>query len=930
MGAINKTEGNGLNGNIWDAFFDATDIAIVFVDKQYNITQANEAFTRLTGFETKDWKEKHFIDLVGEADKAQVIKVFDQLKPAEKQIVECLLQRKDGSSTILAFTLIRFPEAAELPLGFAVQINPCTVARPIVDLENTISKFSTLIDNSRDVLYSLYYKDFKFEYLSPSVVDLTGFTRDELMNMTPRQMLQIIHSDYRRMYLRYWNSIKLHTNRPNYTVEYKVRPKLGISRWLSDNHKVILDDNGEILKLVGNIRDITDFKLVEEALNRSRDRLFKAIEATNDGMWDWKISAGKIYFDARFYTMLGYEPLEFPAAIDEWVKRIHPDDIESVKSLLNTHLEGKSEQWMIEYRFQAKNGSWIWILNKGKVFERGDNGEPLRMVGTHSDISLRKKAEEELQKRNTELETIYEQLQFSEEKFRQLAENTQDVFWLRDQESIIYINPSFDKVWGRSREEVIQNPSALKDWVHPEDHYQFEAWLNFSSFEIQKSYIEQYRILKPNGDIRWIWSRMFPVYNEKNQIYRLAGIASDITDQKSVEEALISAKEKAMESDQLKSAFLANISHEIRTPMNGIIGFAELLKDDALSVDSRIQYVNVITKSSEQLLHIIDDIIDISKIEANQVNINSTNIRIASLLADLQLFYENEKTNVGKNDIELSAEISPLLIDTVISTDESRLRQVLMNLISNALKFTEKGYVKFGFLIRQDSFVEFYVTDSGTGIPKDRQSLIFKRFRQLDDTFTRKFGGTGLGLAICEGLVKLLGGQIWVNSEVNKGSTFSFTIPSSSKVNKTMAGRKDTFINSVDFDWSGKTIMIVEDDEINMEFLIAVLTPTKAVLLNAVSGEEAVSLSETNHTIDLILMDIRLPKMDGYEAFDKIRKKRPSLPVIAQTAFAMTEDAARCLEFGFADYISKPINRKNLLAMVNRIFGQKSNNVKNK
>ena len=933
MNNMNSFENNKLNTNklntSYRSFFHITDSAIILLDQNRTIIEINKAFTLMSGFSPEEIIGKDFLHILADECRNEMTGIFENITSNSNKKTECRLSTQSFKSNVLC-DIIPLKNDEGASIGYAIQIEPVSSLKDSInvlsvdrlfqsELESTISKFTTLIDNSRDVLYSLHFQDFKFEYLSSSVIELTGYTRDEIMAMQHREMLRIIHPDYRKMYLKYWNTLKFRTSRQEHTIEYKIRPKLGISRYLSDNHKVILNEKGEIIKLVGNIRDITDFKLVEEALNRSRDRLFKAIEATNDGMWDWRVSANKVYFDARFYTMLGYEPLEWPAAIDEWMKRIHPDDIENVRNQLPQYIEGNLNQWSIEYRFLAKNNTWIWVLNRGKVFERDNKGKSIRIVGTHSDITLRKKAEEELQKRNNELNTLYDQLQISEEKFRQLAENTQDVFWLRDEDKVIYINSAFNKIWGRDSEEVFINPDILTNWVHPDDQDAFNSWLTFDSFENQKSYLEQYRIVKPDGEIRWLWSRMFPVRNEKGKIYRLAGIASDITDQKLVEEALIAAREKAMESDQLKSAFLANISHEIRTPMNGIIGFAELLKDDSLSLDNRIQYVNVITKSSEQLLHIIDDIIDISKIEANQLKINTTKVRIIDLLNSLSLFYQNERNHTGKIDIEIKVEVPAMLLSTVINTDESRLRQLLMNLISNALKFTEKGYIKFGFNKCQNDLVEFYVTDTGIGIPADRQIQIFKRFRQLDDSFTRRFGGTGLGLAICEGLVRLLGGQIWVTSEINKGSTFYFTISTGIDSTKSFPSRTENN-RGPDFDWTGKTILVVEDDEINQEFLIAVLTPTNVEILCASTGEEAVSLGTSNAKIDLVLMDIRLPQMNGYEAFEKIREVKPSLPVIAQTAFAMTEDAVRCLEFGFSDYISKPINRKNLLTMINKFL----------
>jgi CheY-like chemotaxis protein len=348
--------------------------------------------------------------------------------------------------------------------------------------------------------------------------------------------------------------------------------------------------------------------------------------------------------------------------------------------------------------------------------------------------------------------------------------------------------------------------------------------------------------------------------------------------------------------------------------MNGIIGFAELLKDEGLALESRIQYVNIITKSSEQLLHIIDDIIDISKIEANQLNISKSTFAIDNVLKDLQVFYENERIHLGKSHIEIKIEHDSAV---QINTDESKLRQIFMNLISNALKFTEQGYIKIGYKIKSGFLIECFVEDTGIGIPGKMQSLIFKRFRQIDDSLTRRFGGTGLGLAICEGLVRLMGGKIWVDSIIDKGSTFYFTLPYQEMNETKMQNRNEANMNDP-FDWQGKTILVVEDDEINQEFLSAVLTPTNAAIIYAGTGEEAVNVCISTPDIDLVLMDIRLPKMNGYEAFTIIHQNFPNLRVIAQTAFAMTEDAARCLEIGFTDYIAKPINRKQFLSMINK------------
>jgi PAS domain S-box-containing protein len=810
--------------------------------------------------------------------------------------------------------------------------------------EYFLNLYEQIIQNSRDVLYCVNYTNLEIEYLSPSIVDLTGYSIEELMQLPLTEILNIIHPEDRHRLLKHIQTLKDNTTRKNQYFEYRIKPKRGISKWVNDNHILIFDPLDRTEKVIGNIHDITDLKLVEDALKRSRDRMYMAIEATNDGMWDWRLDTNKIFFDLRFYTMMGYELYEFPGSYDEWMKRIHPDDLNSVQEQLNKHLQGQSDRWNIEYRFKAKDGSWVWVLNRGKVFEQDESDRPLRMVGTHTDISRMKEVEfalkqknedliiaeenvnkantaltkvnEELKNQNIELECVFNQLQISEERFRQLAENTEDIFWLRDEQRILYINPAFEKVWGRAPDEVIKNPAILMNWIHPDDKPDFNAWTDISVLENQSSNIEQYRIIKPNGEIRWLWSRMFPVYNNENQLYRIAGIASDITAQKKTEQALIAAKEKALESDKLKSAFLANISHEIRTPMNGILGFANLLKESDPAPRTKEQFIDIITQSSTRLLHIIEDIVDISKLEAKQLQLKKENVHLHALLYEIYNDVKKEQEFSGKKHIGFYTDFETH-DETSIYTDGERLRQVLSNLLSNAFKFTETGFVKFGYRVLAQKTLEFFVQDTGIGIPQDYQSHIFKRFQQVNESYSKNFGGTGLGLAICEGIVKLFGGHIQLTSEKGKGTTFYFTIPfeESAKPTQPIVEINNTEKNH---NWKTKTILVVEDDTINIKYFKALLLHTGVNLLLAGSGEEAIAICSENRKIDLVLMDIRLTQVNGYEAFKSIHQLKPHLPVIAQSAFAMAEDAVRCIEWGFSDFLAKPINKNDFFNTVEK------------
>ncbi len=389
------------------------------------------------------------------------------------------------------------------------------------------------------------------------------------------------------------------------------------------------------------VRDISEKKLTKEALWESEQRFMRAMDAVNDGVFEWDILQNKLFFSAKNFTLLGYEPDEFEPTHYIWDSFIHPDDRAQNYVQLRRHLKGETPFYELEYRIRNKNGEYQWILERGKVIERTERGEPAKIIGIHSNINERKKLEENL---------------------------------------------------------------------------------------------------------------------------RLA-------------------KEKAEESDRLKSAFLANMSHEIRTPMNGIIGFADLLGKENLTVEKRDKYIKVIKNSAAQLLQIINDVLDISKIEAGLMTITPAMFNVNALMDELKLIFEQQLTEKNKSIMLVKLKCKKELDDDKanIYSDRFRIQQVLSNLLSNAIKFTEKGSIEFGYSL-QNNQILFYVKDTGIGIDSEHQQVIFERFRQVDIETSRKYGGTGLGLSIAKGLVELLGGSIWLESELGKGSTFYFSIPYSNNL----------------------------------------------------------------------------------------------------------------------------------------------------
>ncbi|MCD4745139.1 MAG: PAS domain S-box protein [Bacteroidales bacterium] len=373
-------------------------------------------------------------------------------------------------------------------------------------------------------------------------------------------------------------------------------------------------------------------------------------------------------------------------------------------------------------------------------------------------------------------------------------------------------------------------------------------------------------------------------------------------DRKKIEEELRYAKQKAEEADKLKSAFLANMSHEIRTPMNTIIGFSELLLDKETSDEEKENYSRFIHKSGNNLLHLIDDIIDISKIEANQIAIYKSQCFVNQVLKELQATYENEKNIQHKNHIELRLIKSCNNENFSIITDPYRFRQIFSNLLGNSIKFTEHGFIEFGYTFEPDTstdtekqILQFYVKDTGIGIAKDKQDIIFDRFGKIYNANKKNLRGTGLGLSISKHLVKLLGGEIWFKSVINKGSTFYFTLPfeSDQRTITKLPLKKKTKLK---YDWTDKVFLIVEDIESNYMFFKAILKKTNANILWAQDGKQAVNICKLNNNINIVLMDIKLPIMDGYEAAYKIRKFRKKLIIIAQTALQCQEKKKKALK----------------------------------
>jgi signal transduction histidine kinase/CheY-like chemotaxis protein len=546
-------------------------------------------------------------------------------------------------------------------------------------------------------------------------------------------------------------------------------------------------------------------------------------------------------------------------------------------------------------------------INKNKLREIAENLVKTPLFSeSNSDTETLKLIHElevhqiELEMQNEELLHAKNSVQLAAKKYLELFDFAPSgYFTLTKESTIVELNLAAATILEKERVKLLSSDFRLQ--LLPESLKNYKQFVESIFSSAQKESCEIV-IRTTKGTIKHI--QMEGISLEENETF--LAVLLDVTNKKNSELELIKAKEKAEESDRLKSAFLANMSHEIRTPMNGILGFSGLLKDPLLTPEEQQNYIQIIEESGNRLLGIINDIIDISKIESNQVLpiISQTDIN-----EQLQFLFTFFKAETDKKNIQLISQITETKGSFFIETDREKVYAILTNLIKNAIKFTEIGRIEFGYKIN-DLFIEFFVKDTGIGIPKDKQSAIFERFIQADSSDKRAFQGSGLGLAISKAYVEMLGGKIWLESTINMGTTFFFSIPlvRVKPDSKKDENEKNVLLKPIK-KWN---ILIAEDDNASGLLLDKESVPFSNKITRVSDGRTAIEVLKNDPSIDLILMDLKMPEIDGLEATRMIRTFNPSVLIIAQTAFGFEEDKIKALEAGCNDYISKPINKSEL------------------
>ena len=501
-----------------------------------------------------------------------------------------------------------------------------------------------------------------------------------------------------------------------------------------------------------------------------------------------------------------------------------------------------------------------------------------------------------------------------------IVESSDDAIFSESPEgTILSWNEGAVQLYGYTEEEAIGS-GAGELYAYPRDDGDMavirevrkgKRLKNFETFHKHK-----------DGSVGPVSVTKSPIKDDTGKVIAISNIVKDITEIKEREKELINAKEIAEKSVMLKNMFLSNLSHEIRTPLNSIIGFTSILKD-IVSDDQDKKCVDAISDSGKQLLHLIDDILDISRLDAGELVLNPSSVDIDELLNKIKEQFKGYIAEKNIRNIDFRLKLPDDKGERYVITDEFRLRQIFQNLLSNAFKYTDKGYIEFGYEIRDKKDILFYVSDTGAGISTEHHKIIFDRFQQADSYSGKQekvIRGTGLGLAIARGITEQLGGKIWVESEKGKGSTFYFTISfeAGKAEESTRKQIKEKPAHTPEF--TGKKVIIADDDSYSLEMLKFMLKETGVKMFIAEDGEGVMDIFN-NEIVDIILLDIRMPRKDGYELIREIRSIDPKIPVIAQTAFAMPEQIKASREMGFDEHLVKPISKENLYAVLKKYLG---------
>ena len=906
-----------------NAFFGNSPVGLVLFDDQYRYVLINEVLQKINGPSMEEHLGKTIDEVLPKA--APVLKpVLDQILTTGEPILNIELSGEVPSrpGEITHYLVSYFP------LSF-VDNKPTLIGGVVVEITNLkraeekITRLSTAVEQSPSVIIITDVNG-NFEYTNPQFTEITGYKSHEILGKNVNILKSEIQSkeDYKKL----WATINAGGN---WRGEFLNKKKDGSFFWEAASISAIYDKHGKITNYIKVAEDITERKETEKALKESEDKYRRLISTSSEGFWLIDAQSKTIDVNHSLCEMLGYKkdemlnksPFDF---VDGDNLKIFKDQI--AKSGSNIHR-------IYEITLRSKKGLEIpTLINATSIQDKEGNSS-----GSFAFVTniVQRKRSEKIQKVLYNISTAIatsDNLNILIEAIRNelgsIIDTTNFYIALHDEESNTFSMPFYT-----------DEKDAVKEFPQGKTltKYVLKTKKPLLANKKQRTILEKLGEIEKLGTDSKIWLGVPLKFKGKiigilvvqsykdEKAYTIADLKmlEFVSDQisisvhrKKAEGELKEALKKATESDRLKSAFLATMSHELRTPLNAIIGFSDIISDD-LSPEEIFKFNKNINTSGNHLLNIVEDLFDITLIESGETKLKNKEVNLNQVLHDTHEIIKAELRKNRKENLVLSL-INPVENqEFIINTDASKFKQILINLLKNAIKFTAEGYINYGFKIEEPPSPKliFFVEDTGIGISKSKQEMIFDMFRQVEDSHTRTFGGTGIGLSISKKLTELLGGKIWVDSDLGKGSTFYFSIPLIA-VKKAIEPKTSTLKMKNNF--RGKTALIVEDDESNHAYLKEVLERMGMKTIWAQNGKKSIKYCAENPDISIVLMDINMPIMNGYQATTEIKKSRPHLPIISQTAYAIAGDREKSLAAGCDDYISKPIEKDDLLKLISQ------------
>ncbi|MEK8016893.1 MAG: PAS domain S-box protein [Candidatus Parabeggiatoa sp.] len=872
--------------------------AIFVLDLEGQFLKINPACSKITGYPVEELIGQPFSIVFTPETLPKINPQFIKVafKGETVSQFETEIIRKEGSRAIITFSIAPMRNSGQIVsiVGTAEDIT----ARKQTEkaLRESEERFRSLVEQAVDAIF-VHDLEGRFVDVNLKACESVGYTRQELLNLSISDIdIGINLEDLKKLWQQMAFGIPImlegvHRHREGSTFQVDVR--LGLIKW--NDSKYIL----------ASARDISERKQVEETL-RKRDLQFKmAQEIANLGSYTVNLTTGEQEWSDQMFKILGVTQKELSPSYDNFMLFVHPADQDKLAEELQAAFTGK-KSLDSHYRIIRKEGNMRFVHSGGKV-EYNPDGKPLWLYGFTQDITERKRAEEKLIVQSKILESMAEGVTLAD-----------------DLGHIFLTNSAFDSMFGYEREELKGQHISI---LHAGPFEKSIQLIKEMMAILKKTAVWQGELKnrKKDGSLFITYAHISALEISGKPYW--VSVQEDITERKQAEEALKQAIASANSANRAKSEFLATMSHEIRTPMNAIIGFSELLS--SLITDKRQKsYLESIKMAGNSLLTLINDILDLSKIESRKLEIQYEVVNPYSIFNELQNMFA---MTIAEKEIELIVDIDQNLPPALL-LDGVRVRQVLLNLIGNAVKFTEKGYIKLtaknSYKTKPYTKFDFIISveDTGIGIAKDQQTIIFESFRQQDGQSTRKYGGTGLGLAITKRLVEMMKGQISLTSKVDQGSLFEITLHDV-KISAT-ANPNET--QECSFDLKNMTfgkglVLVVDDIESNRNIINEWLSQVALSVIQASDGQKALRLASECHP-DIILMDIKMPMMDGYEATRRLKENpmTSDIPIIAFTASHTIGENRKLKEFGFDGYLPKPINWPDLFDKLSDYFKPKN------